>query len=635
MTRLQRLARHNGLALEYDHGPVPESTLETILRGLGIDPEAEPEGDGAPTRMTVPDDARCHLPGDLRRRPGWGVFGQLYELRSDRNWGIGDFTDLARLARVCGAAGADFLGVNPLHALFLANPEQASPFSPSNRRFLNPLYIAPDALGCAEPDGVARLRAADVVDYSGVVAAKIPALRASFDSFDGDPAFDAFVADGGEALRRHALFETISARQAAIGGSAGWMGWPEDLRDPASEAVAAVAAQAADDLRFHLWLQWTARRQLGEAQAAALASGMRLGLYLDLAVGEAPDGSSTWSGAAAALPGVSVGAPPDMFSQTGQGWGLAAPSPVKLEEAGFEPFRQMIRAQLRDAGALRIDHAMALWQLFLIPHGRPPADGAHLRYPMAAMLRVLAEESRAAEAVVIGEDLGWVPEGFRPAMERANVLAYRIVVFEQTEDGFKPASAYPETAIACLSTHDLPVLSNWWRGDDIARRREHGLVSEIDTALHQAHRVKERGWMLDLVGLDAPRPDPLPHRERGGANHEDGTRLPVPDGEGVGVRGRHEDLTAETDRPDPLYDTVPDGFLQAAHRFIAGTPCLLAGVRLADLVGPDAPTNLPGVPEGPDGYPNWRPRSPTPVDAIADAPRFRAVTKIMREARPR
>ena len=337
---LHRMAAHHGLTLEYETPdgpegatrPVPDATLRTILRGLGVDPDGDPRGRPAASRMTVPSAARCHLPDDLRATPGWGVFCQLYELRSDRNWGVGDFADLARLAAHCGAAGADFLGVNPLHALFGARPEHASPFSPSNRRFLNPLYIAPALLGLDAPEAAAALRLADTVDYAAVAACKRPALRAAFDRWEADAeadadGFDAFVSEGGEALRLHAVFEAIDARQPR----SGWTRWPEELRDPASPAVARLAEREARAVRFELWLQWVARRQLDAAQAAAREAGMRIGLYLDLAVGEAPDGSATWSGAAAALPGVVVGAPPDMFSQDGQNWGLAAPSPRALD----------------------------------------------------------------------------------------------------------------------------------------------------------------------------------------------------------------------------------------------------------------------------------------------------------------
>ncbi|CUH40010.1 4-alpha-glucanotransferase [Jannaschia seosinensis] len=571
---MKRLARHHGLTLEYDGREVPQETLRLILDGLGQDPDGPPTGPAAPKRMNVPKEARCYLPPSLRDAPGWGIFCQLYEIRSDRSWGIGDFADLAELARICGAAGADFLGINPVHALFTAIPEHASPFSPSSRRFLNPLYIAPDALGCARP----AMADGDTVDYSDVARAKLTALRHAFDGFGDDPAFDAFVTEGGEALRLHALFEALSH---AHGG--GWHDWPEAFRDPATPEVAAFAEENAAEIRFHLWLQWTARRQLHEAQMAAKDAGMRIGLYLDLAVGEALDGSATWSGAAAALPGLTVGAPPDVFSEEGQNWQLAVPSPAALRETDFAPFRDMIAAQLRDAGALRIDHAMALWQLFLIPEGEPAAHGTHLRYPLPDMLRVLANASQKEEAVVIGEDLGFVPEGFRDAMEKARVLSYRIVYFEQSEDGFATADTYPEMALACLSTHDLPPLAGWWEGIDIDLREEHGLVSPKASKEHRKHREWERKHLARALGVTTTDPD-------------------------------------------------PDTLLDAAHRFIAATPSLLAGVRLADLVGPARPTNLPGVT---DAYPNWRPRSPTRLEDIATHPTFSRTTRIMSDARPR
>ena len=584
---LHDLARYHGLTLDYEvpggtWRPVPDDTIRLVLRGLGQDPDGEPTGEAAQASMEVPEDGRCFLPDGLRDAPGWGIFCQLYELRSDRNWGIGDFADLAALAGTVGRAGADFLGINPVHALFGAAPAHTSPFSPSNRRFLNPLYIAPDLIGCARP----VVDDTDLVDYPAVAARKVVALRDAFDARTPDADFDAFVGAGGEALRLHALFETISAAQVAAGNGAGWLSWPEALREPRASEVASFAREHADDVSFQLWLQYLARTQLNAAQAAAQGSGMRLGLYLDLAVGEAQDGSATWSGAAAALPGLDVGAPPDMFSEAGQNWQLAAPSPASLRAQDFAPFRDMIAAQLRDAGALRIDHAMALWQLFLIPQDHPASDGTHLRFPFADMLRTLASESNGNEAVVIGEDLGFVPDGFQDAMREANILSYRIVYFEQDSHGFRPTSAYPPTAMACLSTHDLPVLANWWRGDDIDRRAEHGLVSEEATEQHRAHRAKERRDLMLILGLDA----------------------------------------------DPDADDLPDAVLDAAHGFIAATPCLLAGVRLADLVGPEAPTNLPGVT---DAYPNWRPRSPVRVEDIAAHSTFARVTALMRQIRPR
>ncbi|WP_299816887.1 4-alpha-glucanotransferase [uncultured Jannaschia sp.] len=570
---LRSLARHHGLTTAYEERDVPDTTLALILERLGVDSGGAPSG--APAAEAMPSTG-ARAPRPAR---GWGVFCQLYELRSDRNWGIGDFSDLARLARTCGMAGADFLGVNPLHALFLAAPEHCSPFSPSNRRFLNPLYIAPDTLGCERPDD---LPDADLVDYAAVTRAKLGALRAAFAAAGDDPDFDAFLAEEGEALRLHALFEVISAGQSHVG----WTGWPKALQDPHGAAASEIGRTQAEDVRFQQWLQYVARTQLRAAQKAAKDAGMRIGLYLDLAVGEAQDGSATWSGTAAAMPGLGVGAPPDVFSEHGQNWDLAAPSPEKMARDDYAAYRAMIGAQLRDAGALRIDHAMAIWQLFLIPAGEPAANGTHLRYPMADLLRVLCEEAHRNDAILIGEDLGFVPSGFREVMTAANILSYRIVYFEQDETGFDAAGSYPEVALACLSTHDLPILSAWWTGQDIDLREANGLVSPEASVQHRAHREKERRDLVRAFGVEA----------------------------------------------DPEAETLPDAVLDAAHAFMAATPCLLAGVRLADLVGPETPTNLPGVT---DGHPNWRPRSSVAVDDIADHPVFARVTGSMRTARPR
>ncbi len=596
--KLDRLARHHGITLAYDDPfndgkrPVPDATKRLILEGLGQDENGPPHGPSAPRRMAVPEGARCFSPPSLASSPGWGIFCQLYELRSARNWGIGDFSDLEVLAGLAGRAGADFLGINPVHALFLADPDRRSPFFPSNRRFLNPLYIAPDRLGLKAPDDVAALREADLLDYPALVAVKLAALRDAFHRGVRTERLEAFAAAEGEALARHALFEAISAHMVAEGKGAGWRSWPEALQFPESDAVAALKAELADEVRFHTWLQMIAREQIEAAADVARAAGMRIGLYLDLAVGEAPDGSATWSGAAAALPGLSVGAPPDMFATEGQNWGLAAPSPTALRAADFAPFRDMIEAQLRSAGALRIDHAMALWQLFLVPEGASPAEGTHLRFPFEDMVRALADLSQRHEAVVIGEDLGFVPKGFRSAMARANILSYRILVFEQTEKGFKGLARYPEASLACISTHDLPVLEAWWRGEDVERRREHGLVDEDRSDMDARHRVTER---QDLVRA----------LRRAGV-----------------LRGRLDAEAAE----------MPPEVLDACHRFLARTKSRLVGVRLADLVGPAVPTNLPGTL---DEYPNWKPRSPTDLSDLETHPVFAATAALMRQERPR
>ena len=581
---LRALARRHGIATRYDGRPVPDETLRLILGKLGV------EGEGM----------ACFLPDWLRAAPAWGAFAQLYELRPAAgrpDWGIGDLQDLATLARTLGAAGADFVGINPLHALFLGDPNRCSPFSPSDRRFLNPIYIAPDILPGAEAASVSPPAGGDgdLVDYPAVVAAKLEALRGIHDAMPfgdgvwGEEAFHTFVADGGEALRRHALFEALSLSMAADGHGAGWRGWPEPLREAGSDAVREFARTQDDEIGFHIWLQWVTAVQLAAASQAAREAGMRIGLYLDLAVGEAPDGAASW-GSDVIMSGLVVGAPPDMFSTSGQDWGLAAPSPSALAEDAT-PFREMIAAQLRHAGALRIDHAMGLRQLFLIPEGERPSAGAHVRYPQADMLQVLAEESQRNEAVVIGEDLGFVPEGFADDLNDTNVLSYRILYFEQDGTSFVPPADWPAAALACLSTHDLATLHNWWEGADVELRRAHGIVSEETSAEHAAQRVVERRALLELLRA-----------------------------EGLAQDG----MTAD----GPMPEELP----VAAYRLLARTPCLLVGVRLSDLIGPLRPTNVPGTH---DVYPNWRPRGSVRVDAIAEAPDFRAVTAAMAEARPR
>lgn len=608
MTALQPLCRRHGIATAYDdparpgtRRPVPEPTLRLLLDRRGAD--APP----APERLAAPEGQRCHLPDWLRARPAWGLFCQLYELRSDRNWGIGDFRDLADLARIAGAAGADFLGVNPLHALFPADPARRSPFFPSSRRFLNPLYIAVDALPGAEvPPEAAALRAGDRVDLAAVTRVKFAALRrihATARFGDGPLSAGhhaAFRARGGIALARHALFDALSLHQVERGHGVGWTGWAPPLRDIRSMSVAEFAAANEDEIDFHIWLQWVASVQLDAARDAARDAGMRLGLYLDLAVGEAPDGSAAWSAEGSMMDGLRIGAPPDVFAADGQDWGLAAPSPGGLAKDGCAAFRAMIEAQLRHAGALRIDHAMALWQLFLIPEGESPAAGAHLRYPFPQLVAALAEVSQAHGALIIGEDLGFVPKGFRAAMEAARILSYRILYFEQDARGFVPPDRWPRMALACLSTHDLPTLAGWWRAEDIALRRAHGLVGDTASEAQARTRADERGRLVHALAaaglLDAAAEPP--------------------------------DAAAGVTAQAGLSETL----LVAAHRFIARSPCLLAGVRLADLVGPEAPTNLPGTI---DSYPNWSLRSPTRIEAIAAHPVFRAVTAAMATERPR
>ena len=600
---LNRLCWAAGITTHYGDREVPEATRHALLAALGVREGLSPEAAGLPRYDTDPAIAgAAPIPHWLENRRAWGLFCQLYELRSDRSWGIGDFADLARLSETAAAAGADFVGINPLHALFLSDPDRTSPFTPSNRQFLNPLYIAMDDLpGSTRPDkaALAKVQATDMVDYGLVARMKRKGLRAVFarKPFEGnrwpESDFEAFRAEGGLSLERHALFEALSQAMVDKGHDAGWKDWPEPFRDPESPEVVAFAKKNARDVTFQVWLQWIAARQLAAAAQTGREAGMRIGLYLDLAVGEAPDGSATWSDKSFTLQGVVVGAPPDVFSQDGQNWALSALSPTALARAGYAPFRNLIAAQLKYAGALRIDHVMALRQLFLIPDNAPASAGTHVAYPLAEMLGVVAEEAEKHDAVVIGEDLGWVPDGFRDVLQAANIMAYRILYFEQDWGLFTRASTYPEKALACVSTHDLPTLAGWWSGDDIALRERFGLIDAEKAAGDVARRVDERVALVNAF--------------------IDGGELPG-------------------DAQDGAVATLPPRVLTAAYKFLASTPSMLVGVRLADLVGPEGQTNVPGTV---DEHPNWRRRASVTLDEIAAQPAFREVTAAMREMRPR
>ena len=592
MTDIRARARELGIQPDYEgvggtRHEVPDETLEKLVAAFGPAPAMRPRA------LEAPEGVRCRLP---EGPPAWGVAVQLYQIRTARNWGIGDFADLETLAAILGAQGAAFVGLNPLHALFLADPARCSPFSPSNRRFLNPLYIAVDRIpgfapDMADPGEIARLQATDLVDYPAVAALKLRALRAAWRAAGAPDASDAFRGGNGAELDRHALFETLSAHMAARGHGAGWRSWPPAWQDADGPAVTAFARDHAPDLAFHRWLQEQADLQLARAQDACRDAGMGIGLYLDIAVGEAADGSGSW-GRPDVPGGIRIGAPPDYFNEKGQDWGLAPLSPAAMAATRAASFETLIGGVMRRAGAVRIDHAMGLWQLFLIPDGADASAGAYARYPLDDMLRALAAASNRHGAVVIGEDLGNVPPGFREMMEAAGILSYRILFFERDGIAFVPPQDYPTNALACMSTHDLPTFQGWWRGDDVRLRQEFALVSE-DTGREQAEaRPAERQALLRALG-DA------------------------------GLLPREQDA--------PGGEAAPLAVVVAAHRYLARTPCRLMAVRLEDLAGEIRPVNLPSTQ---DEYPNWRPKLALALDDVVAGDTFRAIVGGIRSERP-
>ena len=555
---------------------------------------------------------KCHRPAALRNGGRtWGVAVQLYGVRSARNFGMGDFTDLANLVGRVGAEGADVVGVNPLHALFPHNPTHASPYSPSSRMFVNVFYLDVEAIAefarCAHArervnsstfrSALAKVRAAPLVDYAGVAALKMPLLELLYVQARGDARsgatsrwleFDAYKTAGGEALRRQALFDALQAhfhaRDPAIWG---WPVWPSDYRDPASRAVRAFADEHGERVGFFAWLQWQADLQRESIATRARQSGLAIGLYTDLAVSIDRGGAEAWANQALYAVRASVGAPPDIFNVRGQDWGLPPMIPTRLRDAGYAPFIATLRANMRASGALRIDHVMGLMRLYWVPSGATPADGAYVHYPLDDLAGLLALESERHRCLVIGEDLGTVPDEVRIALASNDLLSYRVLLFERNEQGeFNPPSAYPEAALATASTHDLPTLAGWWEGHDIALRAAHGhLGANANLESAMAERIRDRGQLLAALVREGLLPE--------------GTPL---------------DPNAV-----PTLTLVLAAALQA---YLARTPCALFVVQPEDVFGAIEQANLPGTTTE---HPNWRRKLPVSLDDMATDGRLHAL----------
>ena len=600
------------LALPADTFPLGYHRLEVAVAGAG---------EGATSLIVAPP--RCFGVDEAaagQSRP-WGFAAQLYGVRSERNWGMGDFTDVRHLAEATAGLGAAVLGLNPLHALFPSDPRHISPYSPSSRLFLNVLYIDPEAVPdfgecpearamVGEPGFRAELeaaRAAELVDYPAVARLKRPVLEHLYASFrarhlDGaggvtarGEAFRAFQREAGRDLARHALFDALHEHfLGQEGGAWSWHEWPAPYRSPESPEVAAFARERRDRVEFFAYLQWLADAQLGDAQEAACAAGMPLGLYQDLAVAVNPAGAMTWGNPGVSLTGVGVGAPPDIFSPLGQNWGLAPLSPVGLRESAYAAFIAGVRRNMRHAGAVRIDHAMGLQRLFWIPEGVSPADGAYVRYPFEDLVGIIALESHRQRCAVIGEDLGTVPEGFRPAMRRTGVLSCCVLYFERGEGSeFLPPDAYPEEALVSVSTHDLPTLRGYWLAHDVEWRERLNLFPDAEAA---ARAREERS---------AERPRLLHALARAGL-------LPP----GIDPESPPEELTPE--------------LVLAVHRFLAATPGALLMIQLEDALGEIDQPNLPGTT---DEHPNWRRKLPLTLERLANDPTVRRLAETVRAAR--
>ena len=519
----------------------------------------------------------------------WALAVQLYALRRKGDGGLGDFEALRQLMAPAKRHGADGIAISPVHAQFSADPDRFSPYSPSSRINLNVLHAAIDMP--AGPQNEA-LEQAELVDWGTVSRRRLAALRAEFESLPADKhaALATFRAEAGNALETHARFEAIHAEQFGKHGRWHWRTWPEELRHPSSPDVATFVREHANEVTYHAFLQWRADQGLAAAQQAARDAGMKIGLIADLAVGADSGGSHCWARQDQILGSLNIGAPPDLLNGRGQNWGLAAFSPTGLRQHGFGAFLEMLRAAMRHSGGVRIDHALGLRRLWVIPDGHESRDGAYLAFPQTDLLRLIALESLRNRAIVVGEDLGTIPAGFQDEMAESGVLGMRVLWFERDLRSFWQPRGWSHAAAAMTSTHDLPTLAGWWRGRDLEWRAKLDLAGGPENEAQDGHdRFRDRFMVWEAMQLS----------------------------------GAAEGTPPPNDEPAP--------FVDAATRYVAGAACDLVLLPIEDALGLDEQPNLPGTMS--EQHPNWQRRLPGTADMLLEAPNVAARLASMGEAR--
>lgn len=557
--------------------------------------------------------ARCFTAADAAEgAPAWGLTAQLYALRAMGDGGIGGYAGVEALCQSAAAAGADALALSPTHALFAADPDHFSPYSPSTRLFYNPAHAdLPGLFGPARvaaaiaragvADEMAQLEALALVDWGRACAARLKLIDALFtdiqktDARAGAPLwalFMRFCEDGGAELRDHARFEALHAHYfGADKMKWDWRSWAPEHRDPHSLAVERFANENAREVQLHMFMQWIADASQASAQAAAKRAGMRIGLIGDLAVGMNAGGSHGWSRPDDLLVGLNIGAPPDPLAPRGQNWGLTTFSPRALRSTGFAPFIATLRAILRHSGGVRIDHVMGLARLWLVPEGDDASHGAYVTYPFNDLLKLVCLESQRHRAIVVGEDLGTVPQGFRERLEQAGVYGMRVMQFERERDFFRKPEWYGHAAAAMTSTHDIPTVAGWWKGRDLDVRNELNQFGPGQThAAESSARADDRARMWSAF------------TDAGASEGEE------PDSESA------------------------NRAVDAAAEFLARTSAQLALIPIEDVLGAVEQPNLPGTTRE---HPNWRRRYAPDARRILDDVEARRRLASFTRARPR
>jgi 4-alpha-glucanotransferase len=533
----------------------------------------------------------CFKPETLTQgQKVWGLSVQLYCLRSEHNWGVGDFSDLSFLVERLAKQGAQFVGLNPIHALYPANADACSPYGPSSRRWLNFIYIDVTALDGYQQTSIQsivndvsfqhklqQVRASDLVDYETVTALKLQALESVFEYQNSqylskntklNKVFKAFVAEGGDSLQTLAVYDALQESLASQEKpSWGWPVFPKEFSDFHNPAVKTFTKKNAKRVKFFLWLQWHASLQLEQVNLVAQKNDMLIGLYRDLAVGVSEGSAEIWGNKELYCKDASVGAPPDILGPLGQTWGLPPMDPEKLYEQQYQPIIELFDANMRATGALRIDHVMALLRLWWVVKGDSAKEGGYVYYPVDDLLAILALESHRHQSLVIGEDLGTVPDEIRTKLADNGVYSYRVFFFEQAQDGgfFSPAH-YPEQSMSTLTTHDMPTLTGYWHCDDLALGKELGLypTEEILSTLYTSRHENKQSILDTLHGHHS-------------VNDE------------VGRDVHNVDMSKALN------------FGMQLH--MAGGSSALLSLQLEDWLEMDKPVNIPGTFKE---YPNWQ-----------------------------
>jgi 4-alpha-glucanotransferase len=552
------------------------------------------------SRIIVTPDS-CYIPPKLEHQKAWGLSLNLYALRSNRNWGVGDFTDLLDIVQWCSGLKGNYVGINPLHAIPNTIPYGVSPYAPISRLYKNFIYLDLEKIHEVMEsvdlqkfrDRIAELHEQDLIDYEGVASIKEEILKASFDVFlkkqygkntKRGKAFKEYISKEGSALQLFGLYMALREHMKETHNVFAWLEWPEEYHDVNGMAAREFSNTHANSVLFYQYVQWLIDDQLMDISLNIEQLQMGIGLYHDLAIGSVSGGSDAWSYQNVIASGADVGAPPDDFSLDGQKWGFPPLIPEKLKDTGYELFIQTIQKNMKYGGAIRIDHALGLFRIFWVPDGLKPKEGAYVNQPSQDLIRIIALESVRNKTVVIAEDLGTIGENVRETLKRYRMLSYRLFYFERNypDPSFLLPDRYPELALCAVTTHDLPTLTGYWRGRDIEVRR--GLGNYSDDIWHQHINDRKRDKKLILTAL------------------------------------RSQGVIPEDYPLDPEEITeMSSALCRSIYQYLARTPCKLLLVSLDDIIGTLDQQNLPGTV---DAYPNWIRKTPLALEEIMQDQRF-------------